>query len=44
MGFRSIVERFPADGVTVVVLANRGDIDLRSLALKLAEQELGPSR
>ena len=30
MGFRSIVERFSADGLTIVVLANRGDIDLRS--------------
>jgi CubicO group peptidase (beta-lactamase class C family) len=44
MGFRSIVERFPADGLTVVVLANRGDIDLRSLALELAEAEPGPSQ
>ena len=41
MGFRSIVERFPADGVTIVVLANRDDIDLKSLALELAEGELG---
>ena len=40
MGFRSIVERFPADGVSIVILANRGDIDLRSLALELAEGEL----
>jgi hypothetical protein len=37
MGFRSIVERFPADGVSVVILANRGDIDLKSLALEIAE-------
>jgi len=41
MGFRSIVERFPADGVTVVILANRGDLDLSSLALEIAEAELG---
>jgi CubicO group peptidase (beta-lactamase class C family) len=41
MGFRSIVERFPEDGLTVIVLANRGDIDLRSLALQIAEAELG---
>lgn len=41
MGFRSIVERFPADGVSVVVLANRGDIDLKSLALEIAGAELG---
>jgi hypothetical protein len=41
MGFRSIVERFPAEGVTVILLANRGDIDLKSLALKVAEADLG---
>src|SRR6185295_10411079 len=41
MGFRSAVERFPADGVTIVVLANRDDIDLKSLALEVAEGELG---
>jgi CubicO group peptidase (beta-lactamase class C family) len=41
MGFRSIVERFPADGVSIVVLANRGDIDLKALALEMAEAELG---
>jgi CubicO group peptidase (beta-lactamase class C family) len=41
MGFRSIVERFPADGVSIVILANRGDIDLKALALDLAEGELG---
>ena len=41
MGFRSIVERFPADAVSIVVLANRGDIDLRSLALEMAKAELG---
>jgi CubicO group peptidase (beta-lactamase class C family) len=41
MGFRSIVDRFPTDGLTVVVLANRGDIDLKDLGLKLAEAELG---
>ena len=41
MGFRSIVERFPADGVSVVVFANRGDIDLKTLALEMAEAELG---
>ena len=44
MGFRSVVERFPADGLTIVMLANRDDLDLRSLALKLAEAQLiGPS-
>ena len=41
MGFRSIVERFPDDGVTVVILANRGDLDLKTLALEVAGAELG---
>jgi hypothetical protein len=40
MGFRSIVERFPVDGVTVIVLANRGDLDLKALALQIAAAEL----
>jgi hypothetical protein len=40
MGFRSIIERFPTDGVSVIVLANRGDLDLKSLALGIAETEL----
>jgi len=40
MGFRSVVERFPADGVTVIILANRDDLDLASLALQLAGAEL----
>jgi CubicO group peptidase (beta-lactamase class C family) len=43
MGFRSIVERFPADGLTVIVLANRGDIDLKTLALEIAGAELRPA-
>jgi CubicO group peptidase (beta-lactamase class C family) len=42
MGFRSIVERFPADDLTVVILANRGDLDLKSLALEVAAGELRP--
>jgi hypothetical protein len=40
-GSSTIVERFPEDDVTVIVLANRGDIDLKSLALQIAESELG---
>jgi len=41
-GFRSQIERFPADGLTLVLLANRDDLDLRALALDLAKQQLGP--
>jgi hypothetical protein len=36
------VERFLKDDLSVVILANRGDLDLRSLALELAEAELRP--
>jgi CubicO group peptidase (beta-lactamase class C family) len=42
MGFRSVVERFPADDLTVIILANRGDLDLGSLALDVAAGELRP--
>ena len=42
MGFRSIVDRFPADDLTIIILANRGDLDLRSLALEVAAGELRP--
>ena len=42
MGFRSVVERFPADGLTVIMLANRNDLDLKRLALEIADRELRP--
>ena len=35
-----MIERFPDDGVTVVVLANRDDIDVSALALEVAEPYL----
>ena len=35
-GFRSVIERFPDDRLTVVILANRDDLDLRALALEVA--------
>lgn len=41
-GFRSIVERFPAEGLTVIMLANRNDLDLERLALQIADGELRP--
>jgi CubicO group peptidase (beta-lactamase class C family) len=37
-GFRSLIERFPEDHLTIVMLANRDDLDLRELALELAER------
>ncbi|HXS97574.1 MAG TPA: serine hydrolase domain-containing protein [Candidatus Limnocylindrales bacterium] len=40
MGFRTAIERFPKDGVSVVVLCNRADLDAASLALRAADQLL----
>jgi CubicO group peptidase (beta-lactamase class C family) len=39
-GFRAVIERFPDDGLTVVVLANRDDLDVRALALEAAGTHL----
>jgi CubicO group peptidase (beta-lactamase class C family) len=40
-GFRSVIERFTDDRLTVVILANRDDLDLRALAHEVAEPYLG---
>jgi CubicO group peptidase (beta-lactamase class C family) len=39
-GFRSVIERFPDDSLTVVILANRDDLDVKALALEVAEPYL----
>jgi len=36
IGFRTAIQRFPADGLTVIVLANRADLDAAALALETA--------
>jgi hypothetical protein len=36
MGFRTVIERFTADHLTVIILCNRTDLDPESLALKVA--------
>lgn len=36
VGFRTAIHRFTADGLTVVVLANRSDVDASALAVKVA--------
>jgi hypothetical protein len=36
-GFRSVIERFTDDGLTVVILANRDDLDVEALSLEVAE-------
>jgi CubicO group peptidase (beta-lactamase class C family) len=43
-GFRSVIERFPGDDLSIVILANRDDLDLRSLALRVADLYLEPGR
>jgi CubicO group peptidase (beta-lactamase class C family) len=40
-GFRTTIQRFPEDKLTVIVLANRTDIDPAQLALKVADLYLG---
>jgi CubicO group peptidase (beta-lactamase class C family) len=35
-GFRTVIERFPDDRLTVVILGNRDDLDLPALALEVA--------
>ena len=38
MGFRTVIERFtPADGLTVIILCNRTDLEPEKLALQVAD-------
>lgn len=37
MGFRTTIQRFPSDDLTIIVLANRTDVDPQALALKVAD-------
>jgi len=41
VGFRTTIQRFPDDGLAVIVLANRIDIDPEALALKVADLYFG---
>ena len=41
IGFRTAIERFPDDRLTVVILANRSDLDPQALALQVADSYLG---
>ena len=41
IGFRTTIQRFPDDKMTIVVLANRTDINPEELALKVADLYLG---
>jgi CubicO group peptidase (beta-lactamase class C family) len=40
-GFRTVIERFPADRVSIVILCNRTDLDASKLALQVADIMLG---
>ena len=40
IGFLTTIQRFPDDNLTVIVLANRTDVDPEALALKVADQYL----
>ncbi len=41
VGFRTTIQRFPDDELTVIVLANRSDVNPQELALKVADLYLG---
>jgi CubicO group peptidase (beta-lactamase class C family) len=44
VGFRTTIQRFPDDKLTIIVLANREDADPEQLALKVADLYLGSAR
>jgi CubicO group peptidase (beta-lactamase class C family) len=37
MGFRTVIERFTADNLTIIILCNRTDLDPEALAVKTAD-------
>ena len=41
IGFRTTIQRFPDDQLTIIMLANRADINPEELALKVADLYLG---
>ena len=41
MGFRTVIDRFTADQLTIVILCNRTDLDAGKLALQVADVFLG---
>jgi CubicO group peptidase (beta-lactamase class C family) len=40
MGFRTVIERFPGDNLTLIILANRTDLDPEKLSLQAADMFL----
>jgi CubicO group peptidase (beta-lactamase class C family) len=43
VGFRTTIQRFPDDSLTIIVLANRADADPEALAVRVADLNLGGS-
>ncbi len=43
VGFRTTIQRFPEDGLTVIILCNRSDLDPSTLALRIADLYLSPA-
>jgi len=41
IGFRTTIQRFPNDALTIIILANRTDVNPEALALKAADLYLG---
>ena len=37
LGFRTVIERFPEEDLTIIVLANRTDLDVAKMALQVAD-------
>ena len=44
LGFRTIIERFTTDNLTIIILSNRTDIDPQALAVKTADLYLNLKR
>jgi CubicO group peptidase (beta-lactamase class C family) len=36
-GFRTVIDRFPDENLTIIILSNRTDVDVSQLALKVAD-------
>ncbi len=43
-GFRTAIQRFPKDRLTIIILANRSDLDARDLSLRIARLILNDSQ
>jgi CubicO group peptidase (beta-lactamase class C family) len=43
LGFRTAIQRFPADKLTIIILCNRSDLNPTALALKIADLYLLPA-